>query len=126
METEVDAWLKELLMSPDGFRLTERFKEDKEAFRAFEKELFRSKEAAVQRQKEELLIFLNRMTDFIKEAFGEDVELTDWLHGIKSHGDYGLTGFSRPEMDKHDGPAFEPEGAGRATANAYQRDGGNV
>ncbi len=100
METEVDAWLKELLMSPDGFRLTERFKEDKEAFRAFEKELFRSKEAAVQRQKEELLIFLNRMTDFIKEAFGEDVELTDWLHGIKSHGDYGLTGFSRPEMDR--------------------------
>ena len=100
METEVDEWLKELLMGPSGLRLPELLKEDPEALRAFQEEVFGPEETAVWKQKEELLCFLNRMTDFIGEAFGEDVELTDWLRGIRGHGDWGLTGFSRPEMDR--------------------------
>lgn len=49
-------------------------------------------------QKEALLAFLNRMTDFILETFGKDLELADWLHGLRNHGDYRYLGFSRPEF----------------------------
>ena len=39
------------------------------------------------------------MTDFIAGAFGEDLELSDWMHGIQNHGDCKLTDFRRPEME---------------------------
>lgn len=35
----------------------------------------------------------------MEETFGEDLELSDWLHGIKNHGDYKRTGFERPELE---------------------------
>lgn len=49
-------------------------------------------------QKQELLDFLERMTDFILETFGKDLELADWLWGIQNHGDYRYLGFTRPEL----------------------------
>lgn len=50
-------------------------------------------------QREEVLECLDRMTDFILETFGKDLELADWLHGIQNHGDYRYLGFSRPELN---------------------------
>ena len=92
MEAQVDEWLSKLLTGP--LRLPEP-----EAGKALlEEERSRSK-ALVQAQKEELLRFLNEMTDFLKNCFGEEQELTDWLVGIQKHGDASLIGFLRPEME---------------------------
>lgn len=51
----------------------------------------------LKRQKEEILKNLNRLTDFVRDAFGEDLELAEWLRGIENHGDAHALGFSRPE-----------------------------
>lgn len=92
MEAQVDEWLSKLLTGP--LRLPEP-----EAGKALlEEERSRSK-ALVQAQKEELLRFLNEMTDFLKNCFGEEQELTDWLVGIQKHGDASLIGFLCPEME---------------------------
>ncbi len=48
--------------------------------------------------REELLDFLGRMTDFVAESFGEDLELTDWLYGLKCHGDYPLLSYEDRRM----------------------------
>ncbi|MCD8249998.1 MAG: AAA family ATPase [Lachnospiraceae bacterium] len=42
--------------------------------------------------------FLNRMTDFVAEMFGEGEELADWLFGLRRHGDFACLGFDRPEF----------------------------
>ncbi|MBR5508908.1 MAG: ATPase, partial [Lachnospiraceae bacterium] len=53
----------------------------------------------LEQKKEKLGYFLHRMTDFLLEAFGEDLELSDWLSGLRNHGDYRACGFTRPEFD---------------------------
>lgn len=55
-------------------------------------------EAFLYNKKAELNDFLHQMTDFVAEAFGEDLELADWISGIQHHGDYGESGFERPEL----------------------------
>lgn len=52
----------------------------------------------LQRQREALTVFLNRMTDFVEETYGKELELADWLHGIQNHGDYRYLDFVRPEL----------------------------
>lgn len=55
---------------------------------------------ALQIQKEEVTAFLDRMTDFLAETFGEGLELTDWFHGVQSHGDFKVLGYERAEFQK--------------------------
>lgn len=99
MEAEVDAWLGGLLTGPLVFLLPDLARQKEEVWREHLEEEVRPFKEQVQRQKEELLLFLDRMTDFLKGAFGEDLELTDWLQGIKKHGDAPLIGYVRPEME---------------------------
>lgn len=44
-------------------------------------------------QKQEVFQFLERMTEFLAEAFGEDLEMADWLHGLRNHGDFASIGY---------------------------------
>lgn len=53
----------------------------------------------LEEQKEKLMNFLNQMTDFLESAFGKDLELSDWIHGIKNHGDSRLIAFKRPDLE---------------------------
>lgn len=53
----------------------------------------------LEQQKTEVGQFLHHMTDFLLEAFGQDLELADWLSGLRSHGDYRECGFKRPELE---------------------------
>lgn len=53
----------------------------------------------LEEEKEAVLEAMNRGTDFLVQAFGTDLELADWLWGLKHHGDYRLFGFQRPEYD---------------------------
>ena len=50
-------------------------------------------------EKEAVLDAMNRGTDFLVRVYGTDLELADWLWGLKHHGDYRLFGFQRPEYD---------------------------
>ena len=50
-------------------------------------------------EKEAVLDAMNRGTDFLVRVYGTDLELADWLWGLKHHGDYRLFGFQRPECD---------------------------
>ena len=99
MEAEVDEWLGKLLSVPDSIRVLEKRTADggsEEAFSAAAG-LCRDQEE-LQARREELLDFLGRMTDFVAEAFGEDLELTDWLYGLKCHGDYPLLSYEDRRM----------------------------
>ena len=53
----------------------------------------------MEEEKKAVLAAMNRGTDFLVHAFGTDLELSDWLWGLKHHGDYRLFGFQRPEYD---------------------------
>ena len=54
---------------------------------------------SMEEEKKAVLAAMNRGTDFLVHAFGTDLELSDWLWGLKHHGDYRLFGFQRPEYD---------------------------
>lgn len=100
-ERSVDEWLKRVFFSVSGVRLLEELKnknwsEDEIKSAAGIPE----EEERLRKAKEDVCGYLNRMTDFIAGAFGEELELTDWLYGIKSHGDYGLLSFERPGMER--------------------------
>jgi len=56
-------------------------------------------EQSLEEEKEAVLEAMNRGTDFLVQAYGTDLELADWLWGLKHHGDYRLFGFQRPEYD---------------------------
>lgn len=92
MEAQVDEWLRGLLTGPLRLLGAEAGK------KSAGEEMSRSY-ARMQEQKEALLQFLDRMTDFLLGAFGEDLELTDWLLGIKKHGDALLIGYARRELE---------------------------
>lgn len=49
-------------------------------------------------EKGEVQAFLHRMTDFLLETFGKDLELSDWMNGLRNHGDYRDCGFERTEL----------------------------
>jgi len=55
-------------------------------------------EENLSKKKNALLAKLNQLTDFIIDIFGEDIELFDWLRGLKNHGDFSKLGFERPEF----------------------------
>lgn len=57
-------------------------------------------EEKLQQMKDRVRSILDRMTDFVLQTFGEDLELADWLHGIQNHGDYRYLDFSRPDLEK--------------------------
>lgn len=101
IERGVDEWLKNLLF---GISRPAILKELSECSGAAEDYV---PSAGLQEESErlgnsqaELLDFLNRITDFLLDVFGEDLELSDWLHGIKNHGDFRNVGFTRPELSK--------------------------
>ncbi|MCD8363460.1 MAG: AAA family ATPase [Lachnospiraceae bacterium] len=57
-----------------------------------------SEEEELERERGALCGFLNRMTDFVAEMFGEGEELADWLLGLRRHGDFAGLGFDRSEF----------------------------
>lgn len=100
MELLVDRWLQEKAASPAFVLLFERLqRETLPKQELLELTGLLKEQEMLQEQKEELHCFLNRMTDFVRDAFGEELELTDWLYGIQNHGDQKLVAFLRPEMD---------------------------
>lgn len=56
-------------------------------------------QSSMEAEKEAVLEAMSRGTDFLERTFGTDLELADWLWGLKHHGDYRLFGFQRPEYD---------------------------
>ncbi len=100
MEQEVDERLKLLIF---GSRRQEFLKELAACRKADEESLpsagLGKEREHLEAQKANLTGLLHRMTDFIAGAFGEDLELSDWMHGIQNHGDCKLTDFRRPEME---------------------------
>lgn len=99
MEQEVDGRLKTLIF---GSGRAVFLKELRECRAVDEKSVpsagLLKERKCLEEQENELTGFLNRMTDFILGAFGEDLELSDWLHGIRNHGDCRRVRFDRPEM----------------------------
>lgn len=79
LELTVDHSLKELLYGDGDILAVDRETE------------------ALEQKRTELLNRLDRLTDFVREAFGEDLELAEWLEGLRGHGDAGAVGFYRPE-----------------------------
>lgn len=49
-------------------------------------------------KREEVVECLDRLTGFLLETFGEDLEVADWLHGVQSHGDYQSLGYQRNDL----------------------------
>lgn len=98
LETDVDGWLKKLLLGTAG---PELLKESETGnLSGWSLSGLIEEETVFQKEKEAVICFLEQMTDFISGAFGEDVELTDWLHGIQNHGDYSILAFQCPEMGR--------------------------
>lgn len=100
LELETDDWFRARFLGSAGAELLRNPESEKGADnRLLFSDWFRDEEKNLQEQKETVLCFLDRMTDFIVQAFGKELELTDWLHGIRSHGDYAAVKFERPEME---------------------------
>lgn len=99
MERMVDERLKEILLGGSRMKILEELAECAKVTEESlpSSGLLKEYEELLHR-KGELLDFLNRMTDFILETFGRDLELTDWIHGLWNHGDFEKTGFERPEL----------------------------
>ena len=101
IERGVDEWLKNLLF---GISRPAILKELSECSGAAEDYVpsagLQEESERLENSQAELLDFLNRITDFLLDVFGEDLELSDWLHGIKNHGDFRSLGFTRPELSK--------------------------
>lgn len=100
VERFVDLWLKELILGEKRRNLLEEIKTcPPESRKALPSLGLLSESERLQKQMEELQDFLNRMTDFLLETFGKDLELSDWLHGIRSHGDYKSLKFDRKDLE---------------------------
>lgn len=101
MERIVDEWLKELIFGDSRMNILEEMEacsnEDADEIPSAG---LSSETERIQRQKEELYDFLNRMTDFLLHTFGKDLELADWLHGIRNHGDYKCLVFERNDLEE--------------------------
>lgn len=107
IERAVDEYLGDLLFGADREKVLAGLSEESPKENGFPAGSGLSEEyGRFLGQQEELQDFLNRMTDFILDTFGKDLELTDWLCGIRNHGDYSRSGFSRPELE----PLLEQKG----------------
>lgn len=53
----------------------------------------------LRKRREKLYSLLEQLTDFIEQAFGQEMELAEWMSGLGNHGDYKDCGFSRPDLD---------------------------
>ena len=103
MECAVDERLRELLLSPGRLQVVSAL----QYCRKVEEDSCPSlglgeKRERLAREKEELTAFLDRMTDFLLEAFGEDLELADWLQGLQNHGDIRRVGYERRLLEQKD------------------------
>ena len=56
-------------------------------------EQIRKEQAGLETKREELVRALTRTTEDLKSVFGEDLELADWLGGLRDQGDYEGCGF---------------------------------
>lgn len=93
MECQVDENLKTFLFA-DQSLVSKSIINESSAEEGLTEEL-----RQLEKQKSELCEFLGRITDFLSGAFGEDLELTDWLWGIKNHGDFKNCGYTiKPEF----------------------------
>ena len=100
MENSVDEWLKHIFFSASGVKLLEELRAGDLSEEALLSAAgIREEEKELQEKKADMCGYLDRMTDFILETFGEDLELTDWLYGIRSHGDYRRLSWQRPELE---------------------------
>ena len=50
-------------------------------------------------EREALVSALTRTTEDLKNVFGEDLELADWIGGIREHGDYEWCGFDATQYE---------------------------
>lgn len=93
MESQVDEDLKTFLyagQSPAGKDRTEELSAQ---------DGLAEEEQRLKEQGAELCGFLGRITEFLAGTFGEDMELGDWLWGIKNHGDFKNCGYTiKPEF----------------------------
>ena len=62
-------------------------------------EQIRKEQAGLEAKREELVRALTRTTEDLKSVFGEDLELADWLGGIREQGDYEWCGFNASGYD---------------------------
>lgn len=60
-------------------------------------EIMSGQEKELGQKKLQIQEFLGRATDFLLEAFGKEMELTEWFQSLRSHGDFAICGFERPE-----------------------------
>lgn len=60
----------------------------------------KAQEGPPDQEKEQLHRELDRGIDFLIQAFGKGTELTDYLLGLKGHGDFALAGYDRPEFQE--------------------------
>ena len=93
MESQVDEDLKTFLyagQSPAGKDRTEELSV---------RDRLAEEEQRLKEQGAALCGFLGRITEFLAGTFGEDMELVDWLWGIKNHGDFKNCGYTiKPEF----------------------------
>ncbi len=101
IERGVDEWLQKLFFGASRPEILKELSECSGTQEEYVPSAGLQEEAErLRSSRAELLDFLNRITDFLLEAFGEDLELSDWLHGIKNHGDFQDLGFTRPELSR--------------------------
>lgn len=62
-------------------------------------EQIRKEQDGLEAKREELVRALTRTTEDLKSVFGEDLELADWLGGIREQGDYEWCGFNASGYD---------------------------
>ncbi|MCD8097073.1 MAG: AAA family ATPase [Lachnospiraceae bacterium] len=75
------------------------FVENADSVRAAERgRLLAQEEETLKEERAALCIYLDQMTDFVAEIFGEGEELADWLLGLRRHSDFAFLGFDRPEF----------------------------
>lgn len=94
LERSVDHRLRIFLHSENGLR----FAEVKSSDELLELAGMNERREELELGRQTLYGCLDRMTDFLRDTFGEDLELTDWLHGLKSHGDFKICGYDREEF----------------------------
>lgn len=98
-ECEVDGQLQDLLLGKKRMQLLSELKNcrsvDGESCPSLG---LKEKQERLARERQELTEFLDRMTDFLLEAFGEDLEVADWLQGIQNHGDFRRIGYERADL----------------------------
>lgn len=99
LECTVDETLKELLTKEGRTQVLQELltcKQVDEVSVPAANLLKRQEELVLKR--EEVVTCLDRITGFLLESLGEDLEVADWLHGIQSHGDYPSLNYQREDL----------------------------